>query len=64
MITWPLKAKYRLPGRLLHRQFDPSEGTWVWQAGGQPSKQRTNSGKAKAVSIRPRMRAYWGSVSR
>jgi len=57
MATW-LKAKYRKPGRLLHRQFDPPEGTWVYDSESHPAKQRTNSATAKRTSLRPGRRAY------
>jgi hypothetical protein len=62
----PLKAKNRLPGRLLKRSgVDPPEGTWVYSgAKGGVYKSRTNPAKKAQLTVAPRMRAYWGSVWR
>lgn len=54
----PLKLKNRNPGRLLHRQFDPPEGTWTFVGGTYKSK-TANSGTANKVkTLRPRKRSY------
>lgn len=64
-MTWPLKLKYRNPNRRkLKRPFDPPEGTLVFFGENHTSKQRTNAGKAKSASIRPRMKSYYGSITR
>lgn len=66
-ILMPLKAKYRQPGRLMHRQWDPPSGTWTFACGTHASKKGGNSGGGKihaAQTLRPRMRAYWGNVVR
>lgn len=65
-ILIPLKAKYRLPGRLLRRSgIDPPEGTRVYSGGRFAAKPRTNSGKAKQGQIVScRMKSYWGNVAR
>lgn len=58
-ILMPLKKKYRRPGRLLHRQFDPKEGTRVYSTERHASKQNGNSGQGvKPKTVRPRRRAY------
>lgn len=65
-MIWPLKLKYRNPGRLLKREkIDPPEGTWVYNAGRFHSKHGGNQGtKGKVITVRPPMHAYWGDVSR
>lgn len=65
MINWPLKLKYRRPGKILHRQWDPPEGTRVYSAGRFTAKKGGNSGaKTHVITVRPPMRAYWGNVAR
>lgn len=54
----PLKLKYRNPGRLLHRQFDPPEGTWTFQGGTFKSKSSNQGTSSKVKTLRPRKRAY------
>ena len=63
---YPLKAKYRLPSRLLHRdKIDPPEGTLVYNAGRNHSKPSGNVGaKGKVFTVRPRMKVYWGNVAK
>lgn len=56
-----LKAKYRIPGRVLHRNgIDPPEGTGVYSAGKFKSK-TSNAGKAekgKGQILKPRRKSY------
>jgi hypothetical protein len=59
-IPIPLKAKYRIPGAILHRNgIDPPFGTGVYKAGRFKSKS-SNSGSADKTrsTIRPRRKAY------
>ena len=60
MEGWPLKAKYRRSGKLLHRQgVDPPEGTWTYSGGNYRSASGGNAGKTdKSIHLRPRRRAY------
>jgi hypothetical protein len=55
----PLKAKYRIPGRILHREgIDPPFGTGVY-SGGRFKSRTENQGKASKVrTLKPRQRAY------
>lgn len=54
-----LKRKYRRPGRLLKRQFDPPAGTRVFVTERHTSKYSGNSGKSnRAIQVRPRRKAY------
>lgn len=66
--AYPLKLKYRNPSRkLLTRQgIDPAGGTLTYNGGNYGTKKGGNSGsgKSKALTLRPRMRAYWGNVLR
>lgn len=65
MILMKLKQKYLQPGRVLHRMWDPQpEGTPVYIAGKHPARSRANSPRPSRNTIRPRMKAYWGNVSR
>lgn len=57
-ILIPLKAKYRIPGRILHRPFDPPEGTGTYLAGGFGSKSSNQGKKKNGKTLRPRRRAY------
>lgn len=66
-----LKEKYRSEIRkLLHRTgVDPPGGTWVCVIGLSSKRARTggNSGDGKKktdITVKGRMKAYWGSVSR
>lgn len=53
MVTWPLKLKYRTPGKLLHRtNCDPPEGTWVYTRGIVRVKKGGNSGGVGRVARR------------
>lgn len=60
MIHMTLKFKYRLPGKLVHRDFDPPGGTLVRAAGSNTSKKGGNSGSGstKVKSLKPRRKAY------
>lgn len=65
MISFPLKAKYRNSirpkignHRVLHRKFDPPEGTLTFSGGRFLSRARTNSAKPKLKSLAPPRRAY------
>ncbi len=61
-----LKAKHRNSNRphignfaLVHRKFDPPEGTLIRKAGNNTSKKGGNSGKGTLVrTLKPRQRAY------
>ena len=58
----PLKLKYRTPGRILHRGWDPDGGTLVYEAGGRFTSKTNNSGKKqlRMQGTGPRMKAYKG----
>lgn len=65
--AFPLKLKYRNPNRRLWRRegIDPPGGTWCFAGGTHSSKKGGNSGSGKKpLTLRPRMRAYWGAVVR
>jgi hypothetical protein len=58
-ILIPLKAKYRIPGKIMHRPFDPPEGTGVYSAGRFKSKTSNQGTKEKSKqSLKPRQRSY------
>lgn len=61
MFQIPLKAKYRNPGRLQHRTFDPPEGTRTFTAGGGHSSKSSNSGQGsqKRQTLTPRKKSYF-----
>lgn len=52
-IETTLKEKYRTPGKLDHRVFDPPQGTWTYKAGRFKSPSN-NSGKKQL------QKAGWG----
>lgn len=58
-ILIPLKAKYRIPGRLLKRAgIDPPEGTMVFN-GGRFKATSSNQGKSDKVrTLLPRRKSY------
>ena len=60
MISIPLKAKYRIPGRILHRDgIDPPFWTGVYNAGRFKSKSSNAGTKGKSgQTLKPRQRAY------
>lgn len=58
-ILMRLKLKYRNPGRLEHRDFDPPQGTLTYKAGRFTSKRGGNAGTgSNTKTLRPRRKAY------
>jgi hypothetical protein len=63
--SMPLKLKYRSSGKVLHRGWDPPEGTRVYTAGRFKSKSANQgaSKKVKGQTLRPRRKIGLGAVA-